>query len=490
MEAARPPAPHTAMDSTLPAVALRPGPSAFEAETTELLARNASLRAFAQAWLLDNEVVDIKVLAEVDGGLARLHSMLRARLRGRAFVASDSDVHGTMSGGGGGIGSRGRDGDGGGGSLSSIGISIGVGSLNGGAQQQQHATPDDSSNAQALLSVLFYDDRYNATRDRPTLAVYRSLDRHRVPFTVGPPSSALSSGEVLGSDGAPGDGPTMSGKLRYRPGDKVDWIMRTLPKVRSQLIFLLDTDTIWLCSPEEVAQKRQALLREHAAPPESVVLFGEHSMWPPHQQYRGTHLRLNQTAGYPPVHIGQPFRYINAGAAMGRPQDVLALHECMRERYVGFPHACPAGHTPSGELRYYSANHSWQPPVLDRPLHTRDLKYHGMRLKGSNWGWEQGCFHMYYLEQLNGELPAKCPPIVLDRAGQSMLHLAGVNQRGLDWTGAGAGSESAADAPRVLFKETGQRPCVLHANGPAKKALKPIWRWWEDPVVNPKPSWH
>ena len=52
-------------------MALRPGPSAFEAETTELLAHNASLRAFAQAWLLDNEVVDIKVLAEVDGGLAR-----------------------------------------------------------------------------------------------------------------------------------------------------------------------------------------------------------------------------------------------------------------------------------------------------------------------------------------------------------------------------------------------------------------------------------
>ena len=37
-------------------------------------------------------------------------------------------------------------------------------------QPQQRATPDDSSNARALLSVLFYDDRYNATRDRPTLA--------------------------------------------------------------------------------------------------------------------------------------------------------------------------------------------------------------------------------------------------------------------------------------------------------------------------------
>ena len=39
---------------------------------------------------------------------------------------------------------------------------------------------------QALLSVLFYDDRYNETRDRPRLPIYRSLDRSGIPFLLPP----------------------------------------------------------------------------------------------------------------------------------------------------------------------------------------------------------------------------------------------------------------------------------------------------------------
>ena len=34
----------------------------------------------------------------------------------------------------------------------------------------------------------------------------------------------------------------LHGKLRYRPGAKIDWIMRTLPTLSSQFVFLLDTD--------------------------------------------------------------------------------------------------------------------------------------------------------------------------------------------------------------------------------------------------------
>ena len=339
----------------------------------------------------------------------------------------------------------------------------------------------------SLLSVIFYDDRYNETRDRHNLAIYRSLDRGRVPFIVGRPMAAVAHGEgrsspsaaakAVGSDGRPGEGPTMRGKLNYRPGAKVSWLMRTLPLVKSEFAFLLDTDTIWLCSASEVIHKRAQLLRELNAGDNGVLLFGERSMWPPHQHFRGIHLRLNQTDGYPPAEKGFPFRYINAGAALGRPRDLLALHKCMEQRYVGFPDACPAGHTPRGELRYYSANNAYQPPVLDRPLHSRDYKYHGLRLKGSNWGWEQGCFHMYYLEHRKGELPASCPPIILDRAGRCMVHLAGVSQRSLKWN---------ATTPRVSFN--GEQPCVLHANGPAKKALKSIWRWWENPGGE-KPHW-
>ena len=336
---------------------------------------------------------------------------------------------------------------------------------------------------QALLSVLFYDDRYNETRDRPRLPIYRSLDRSGIPFLVGPPVDAFATGAVQASDGRPGDGPALHGKLRYRPGAKVDWIMKTLPTLSSDFVFLLDTDTIWLCSANEVIRKRAALLRELSARDDSVVVFGERGMWPPSQEFRGTHLRLNKTAGYPPAEPGQPFRYINAGAALGRPRDLLALHACMRERYRGFPNACPAGHGPNGELRYYAAEDSWQPPPMSHP---RVFKYHNVPLKGTNWGWEQGCFHNYYLEQRNGELPERCPRIVLDRAGHTMVHLAGNNQHFFKWT---ADTSSGAPQPHVVFKESHEKVCALHANGPAKKALRPIWRWWGENATGRPPAW-
>ena len=47
---------------------------------------------------------------------------------------------------------------------------------------------------QALLSVLFYDDRYNETRDRATQPLYRALDRLQVPFIVGPPLGTVEAG--------------------------------------------------------------------------------------------------------------------------------------------------------------------------------------------------------------------------------------------------------------------------------------------------------
>jgi hypothetical protein len=336
----------------------------------------------------------------------------------------------------------------------------------------------------ALLSVLFYDDRYKESRDRGELAIYRSLDRDQVPFVVGPPNEAFRGGGVKAGTGKPGDAPAERSALKYRPGDKVDWLMHMLPRVSSQFVFLLDTDTIWLCSAAEAVRKRNRLLREGGLRNDSVLLFGERGMWPPHQHFRGIHLRLNDTLGYPPAEKSLPFRYLNAGAAFGRPRDVMAMYECMRERYSGFPHACPAGHGADGGLRYYSAQDSWRPPMLTRKLHSHDLKYHGLRLQGSNWGWEQGCFHMYYLEHLNGELPARCPPMVLDRVGRFLINLAGVHQHRLAWS-ASNGSQGAL--PRVTFKDTDQKPCVLHANGPAKKALQPIWRWWNG--TGAVPAW-
>ena len=104
----------------------------------------------------------------------------------------------------------------------------------------------------------------------------------------------------------------------------------------------------------------------------------------------------------------------------------------------------------------------------------------------TNWGWEQGCFHNYYLEQRNGELPERCPRIVLDRAGHTMVHLAGNNQHFFKWT---ADTSSGAPQPHVVFKESHEKVCALHANGPAKKALRPIWRWWGENATGRPPAW-
>ena len=257
-----------------------------------------------------------------------------------------------------------------------------------------------TANAAVPLLVLFYDDRYNETRDRLTMPVYRSLDRENIPFLVGSPEGTISTGR-------PRDGPANRKLLHYRPGHKIRWLLQVLPTVRAELVLLLDTDVLWLCSAAEVIEKRvKTLAQMELAAARTVILFGEKGMWPPYQEFRGVQLRSNETAGYPPATAREPFRFVNAGAALGRPRDVLAMLECMQARYEGFPDACPAGHGPDGELRYYSPNRSYVPPPLVVPSRLTKY-YHGMRLHGSNWGWEQGCFHMYYLEHVHAELTAR-----------------------------------------------------------------------------------
>ena len=218
-----------------------------------------------------------------------------------------------------------------------------------------------TANAAVPLLVLFYDDRYNETRDRLTMPVYRSLDRENIPFLVGSPEGTISTGR-------PGDGPASRKLLHYRPGHKIRWLLQVLPTVRAELVLLLDTDVLWLCSAAEVIEKRvKTLAQMELAAARTVILFGEKGMWPPYQEFRGVQLRSNETAGYPPATAREPFRFVNAGAALGRPRDVLAMLECMQARYEGFPDACPAGHGPDGELRYNSPNRSYVPPPLVVP---------------------------------------------------------------------------------------------------------------------------
>lgn len=337
--------------------------------------------------------------------------------------------------------------------------------------------PVAAATALAGLEVLLYDDRYVESRDRATQPLYRSLDREGVGFRVG------RLGKVSAVS-RPGDGRTNSTPL-YLPGDKIRWLTGPdgLPASKSAaLSFLMDTDTAWLCGGAEVAAKRESLLSELSAPANAVIFSAERKMWPPYQEFHGVELKYNETHGYAPASRRQPLRYLNAGAMLGRPSDVLALHECMRERYAGFPMACPAGHGADGHFRYYEGNRSWRPPPMGPAKGaggvSRTLKFHGMRLKGPHWGWEQACYHMYYLEGLRGELPPGCPPAALDRRGSILLHLAGMKGTELSW---GSKRADGAGAPRVTFVPTGERPCVLHANGPAKYALPEIWKWWEDP---------
>jgi len=329
------------------------------------------------------------------------------------------------------------------------------------------------------LLVLFYDDRYNETRDRQSLQVYKSLDREGIPFIVGRPSSNSIGSERRMS--RPGDAPAERSLLRYRPGLKINWLVKTLPTLAADFVLVLDTDIIWLCDANEVLAKRDQLLRHLAAAEDAVVLFGEKGMWPPFQEFRGIQLRTNETAGYPRASPDEPFRFVNGGAALGRPRDVHALLHCMAARFEGFPYACPAGHGPDGRMRHYMANQSWVPPPLVVP--SRVTKHHGMRLRGSNWGWEQGCFHAYYLEYLAGEHPSACPPVVLDRSARWLLHLAGVPATSLAFSkGKTQPANPSQHAKRVLLRETGQLPCALHANGPSKSALKPLSEWWQPPM--------
>ena len=151
--------------------------------------------------------------------------------------------------------------------------------------------------------------------------------------------------------------------------------MEALQHVESEFAFLMDTDAIWLCNATEVIRKRSQLIREANSSENSVVMFAEKGMWPPYQYFHGINLRLNQTAGYPPLSNGSYFRFINSGAALGRPQDLLAMYRCMAERYEEFPHACPAGHSESGKLLYYRESDGYRQPPVDRKNHAQQQRY-------------------------------------------------------------------------------------------------------------------
>ena len=162
---------------------------------------------------------------------------------------------------------------------------------------------------------------------------------------------------------------------------------------------------------------------------------------------------------YPvPVPRQSPLRWINCGLLLGTPSAVLRLLTCMRNRYPGFPNACPADVTRSGN---YPSNYS----DATKYQYSRNVAF----TKGG-WGWDQACYHTYFLEQVLGLLPQPhCPRLVVDYRADIVLSIGGM-ARQINWK---------SKPKRLGFNTTGAMPCVLHGNGVRGKPLyQKVQRWW------------
>ena len=295
------------------------------------------------------------------------------------------------------------------------------------------------------VSLLLYDNKYDGRSKRRDL-LYRSAAHFGVPYQVG---SLLPA------------------RLRpWEAGDREEWLLRTLPGVKSKLVVLLDaTDAVLFCGMSEMIDKWLALAGTASNGRSRVLVGVEQQLWPEEQYY--SFESSKRKADYPRAPMGYasgrpgraatgtPFRFINIGMLAGPPDSVHGLLRCMQERYAGFPRQCPGGRLKNGSYEYFS----------NAPHRTRFGVFSG------HWGWEQSCFHNYYFEQVHGHLPAHCPELVLDYRAEVIFNLKRtVDALQLDWKTFGA-------RPRInstwLPSLQDVRPCVVHANS-ATKAIMPI----------------
>ena len=79
------------------------------------------------------------------------------------------------------------------------------------------------------------------------------------------------------------------------------------------------------------------------------------------------------------------------------------------------------------------------------------------------------------MEQRAKLLPPECPRMILDRRAELVMHLAKQGDK-----------LHFSTERRATFTRTSARPCVLHANGPSKAALKSMERWWDNPTRKPR----
>ena len=313
------------------------------------------------------------------------------------------------------------------------------------------------------VALLLYDNRFDAARElKPTDVLYRSATALGVPFRAG--SIAPAS------------------KRPWSAGDREEWLLRVLPRVDSKLVVLLDaSDAVLFCRTAELVAKWHAIAGRSANGRGRVLIGVEQQLWPEEQFYfvpsrdrseRGKRLQYPSSAqGHFDIRAararnkpgkGVPFRYINIGMLAGPPADVHGLLRCMQERYPGFPRQCPGVRHQNGTYTLFS----------NAPHRTRFGIFSG------HWGWEQSCFHNYYYEQTDGQLPRHCPELALDYRSEVIVNLKKTSDfLELDW--------KAQRPVRPRFNSTwapalqGVQPCVLHANSATKAAMPVLQLFWE-----------
>lgn len=307
-------------------------------------------------------------------------------------------------------------------------------------------TSQQTAAVAASLKVLVYD----SAGDRNETVLYPTLRRKAVSYEVG---------SILSRAGMPYRG--------YQ--DRVPWLEGKLPNIAltggtesASLVLHVDArDTLNLCSSDEILEKHARLTDGKRA----VIIGAEATLWPDegrdHKSFAGMTLSQAYQRASPKE---TPLRYINTGMLAAEPQVLLDFFSCMKQRIPNFPSACPRTVLGIGGVIADEYNDEGIFNFSKNRWHTA-LKMHG------GWGWDQACFHVYYLEQQRGRLPGHCPRLVLDTRAELILNV---------------GRQSRA----IRYKDGLQRmqynkttflswPCFIHAGGPYKVYMLKLRWWWQ-----------
>jgi hypothetical protein len=294
------------------------------------------------------------------------------------------------------------------------------------------------------LNVMVYD----TSGESENVILYKSLRDLHVKFQVG----SLAERAGMPYRGYP---------------DRVPWLTKNLPRAapasEDNVVLHVDArDAICLCGSDEILAKRAALVGATDAE-RTVIIGAEALLWPDEGAHYAAYGQESLAHAYRSTLGGQsdtPLRYINTGLLAAKPTTLLDLFACMKQRFASFPHACPRRLLSDGfvaaeysdKLQYNFSKSKWHGPL---------------KLRGG-WGWDQACFHAYYLDQHRGKLSASCPRLVLDTRAELVLN---VGQQ----TGAMRWHDRRG---RIQYNRTGAWPCFVHAGGPFKQVLHKFKRWW------------